>query len=195
MSRWTMINLPGSCSFFPGVVFFSCCSIASDTEGERCFTVSPRTEPAIVVNWQQFTKHAETLKPMHAENGQLGRNKWRTTESVDAWNDWKDRPEQNVLRMENTNLWDSFWPWLMCNFVSQCSVSGRYEARFQYLRFLKILPKPDEGDVKKAELMLSHPFSVNESLAGLQIKRVGRGWSGLKSNRAWIHVLFRDNST
>eukprot|EP00434_Breviolum_minutum_P017008 symbB.v1.2.015005.t1/scaffold1110.1/size137258/8 len=56
-----------------------------------------RTEPAIVVNWQQFTKHAETLKPMHAENG-----------------------------------------------------------------FLKILPKPDEGDVKKAELMLSHPFSVNE---------------------------------
>lgn len=167
MSRWTMINLPGSCSFFPGVVFFSCCSIVSDTEGERCFTVSPRTEPAIVVNWQQFTKHAETLKPMHAENGQLGRNKWRTTESVEAWNDWKDRPEQNVLWMENTNLWDSFWLRVMCNFVSKCSVSGPYEARFQYLRFLKILPKPDEGDVKKAELMLSHPFSVNESLAGL----------------------------
>lgn len=82
----------------------------------------------------------------------------------------------------------------MCNFVSQCSVSRRYEARFQYPRFLKILPKPDEGDVKKAELMLSHPFSVNESLAGLQIKRVGRGWSGLKSNRAWIHVLI-GNST
>ncbi|CAJ1414409.1 unnamed protein product [Effrenium voratum] len=56
-----------------------------------------RTEPAIVVNWQQFTKHAETLKPMHAENG-----------------------------------------------------------------FLKILPKPSEGDVRQAELMLSHPFSVNE---------------------------------
>ena len=37
--------------------------------------------------------------------------------------------------------------------------------RFQYPRFLKILPKPEEGDVKKAELMLSHPFSVNESLA------------------------------
>eukprot|EP00435_Cladocopium_sp_Y103_P015501 s1566_g3.t2 len=56
-----------------------------------------RTEPATIVNWQQFTKHAETLKPMHAENG-----------------------------------------------------------------FLKILPKPEEGEVKKAELMLSHPFSVNE---------------------------------
>mmetsp|Transcript_42024 Transcript_42024/g.78066 ORF Transcript_42024/g.78066 Transcript_42024/m.78066 type:complete len:169 (+) Transcript_42024:44-550(+) len=56
-----------------------------------------KSEPAIVINWQQFTKHAETLKPMHAENG-----------------------------------------------------------------FLKILPKPDEAEVKKAELMLSHPFSVNE---------------------------------
>jgi hypothetical protein len=27
------------------------------------------------------------------------------------------------------------------------------------------LPKPEEGEVKKAELMLSHPFSVNERLA------------------------------
>ncbi|CAK9051357.1 unnamed protein product [Durusdinium trenchii] len=56
-----------------------------------------KTEPATVINWQQFTKNAETQKPMHAENG-----------------------------------------------------------------FLKILPMPEEGDVKKAELMLSHPFSVNE---------------------------------
>eukprot|EP00490_Sorites_sp_Unknown_P025115 CAMPEP_0114695704 /NCGR_PEP_ID=MMETSP0191-20121206/71687_1 /TAXON_ID=126664 /ORGANISM="Sorites sp." /LENGTH=150 /DNA_ID=CAMNT_0001992339 /DNA_START=18 /DNA_END=470 /DNA_ORIENTATION=+ len=30
-----------------------------------------REEPAYVINWQQFTKHAETLKPMHAENGFL----------------------------------------------------------------------------------------------------------------------------
>ena len=56
-----------------------------------------KSEPAMVINWQQFTKHAESLKPMHAENG-----------------------------------------------------------------FLKILPKPEEGEVKNAELMLSHPFSVNE---------------------------------
>ena len=56
-----------------------------------------RSEPAMVINWQQFTKNAESLKPMHAENG-----------------------------------------------------------------FLKILPKPEGGEVKKAELMLSHPFSVNE---------------------------------
>ena len=28
-----------------------------------------RTEPAIVVNAQQFTKHAETGAPLHAENG------------------------------------------------------------------------------------------------------------------------------
>lgn len=67
-----MIKFPGSCSFFRVGVFF------------MLFTVSHRTEPAIVVNWQQFTKHAETLKPMHAENGQLGRNKGRTKESVDA---------------------------------------------------------------------------------------------------------------
>ena len=56
-----------------------------------------RSEPAMVINWQQFTKNAESLKPMHAENG-----------------------------------------------------------------FLKILPKPEGAEVKKAELMLSHPFSVNE---------------------------------
>ena len=31
-----------------------------------------RTEPATIINWQQFTKHVETLKPMHAENGLLG---------------------------------------------------------------------------------------------------------------------------
>ena len=28
-----------------------------------------RTEPATIVNVQQFTKHAETQKPLHAENG------------------------------------------------------------------------------------------------------------------------------
>ena len=59
-----------------------------------------KEEPAIVVNWQQFTKHAETDKGLHAENG-----------------------------------------------------------------FLKILPMQapgTTGDQFKAELMLSHPFSVNE---------------------------------
>jgi len=35
---------------------------------ELTFTVL-RTEPAIVVNAQQFTKHAETGAPLHAENG------------------------------------------------------------------------------------------------------------------------------
>ena len=30
-----------------------------------------RTEPAIVINWQQFTKHATEGFPMHAENGFL----------------------------------------------------------------------------------------------------------------------------
>ena len=34
--------------------------------------------------------------------------------------------------------------------------------------FLKILPKPEEGEVKKAELMLSHPFSVNECYKSAQ---------------------------
>ena len=27
----------------------------------------------MIINWQQFTKHAESLKPMHAENGCLGK--------------------------------------------------------------------------------------------------------------------------
>ena len=35
---------------------------------ELTFTVL-RTEPAIVVNAQSFTKHAETGAPLHAENG------------------------------------------------------------------------------------------------------------------------------
>ena len=35
----------------------------------------PRTEPATVINWQQFTKNAETQKPMHAENGPPGRHR------------------------------------------------------------------------------------------------------------------------
>ena len=59
-----------------------------------------KEEPAIVVNWQQFTKHNTTEKPLHAENG-----------------------------------------------------------------FLKILPMKAvgaTGNQFKAELMLSHPFSVNE---------------------------------
>lgn len=65
-----------------------------------------RSEPAMIVNWQQFTKHSESGKPLHAENG-----------------------------------------------------------------FLKILPvkitAADDGlesgsSGYKAELMLSHPFSVNE---------------------------------
>jgi len=28
-----------------------------------------KTEPCILLNYQQYTKHAETAKPMHAENG------------------------------------------------------------------------------------------------------------------------------
>ena len=28
-----------------------------------------KTEPCILLNYQQFTKHAESAKPMHAENG------------------------------------------------------------------------------------------------------------------------------
>eukprot|EP00438_Fugacium_kawagutii_P010760 Skav218276 [mRNA] locus=scaffold2035:357888:361403:- [translate_table: standard] len=73
------------------------------------FIVGTWKGDATVINWQQFTKHAETSKPMHAENGRLG-------------------------------------------------------LRIHLPRFLKILPKPEEGEVKKAELMLSHPFSVNEPL-------------------------------
>eukprot|EP00356_Strombidium_inclinatum_P004902 CAMPEP_0170497232 /NCGR_PEP_ID=MMETSP0208-20121228/24155_1 /TAXON_ID=197538 /ORGANISM="Strombidium inclinatum, Strain S3" /LENGTH=121 /DNA_ID=CAMNT_0010773987 /DNA_START=50 /DNA_END=411 /DNA_ORIENTATION=+ len=59
-----------------------------------------KTDPAIVINWQQFTKNADTGAPLHAENG-----------------------------------------------------------------FLKILPMPLAeigSECYKAELMLSHPFSVNE---------------------------------
>ena len=59
-----------------------------------------KKEPAIVINWQQFTKHSENGMGLHAENG-----------------------------------------------------------------FLKILPALKEGgnpNQHKAELMLSHPFSVNE---------------------------------
>ena len=56
-----------------------------------------KTSPAIIVNWQQFTKHSESGNPLHAENG-----------------------------------------------------------------FLKILPMKIEDGVHKAELMLSHPFSLNE---------------------------------
>ena len=61
---------------------------------ETTFTLL-RTEPAIVVNVQQYTKHAETGAPLHAENG-----------------------------------------------------------------FLKILPEKD--GVRPVEMMLSHPFSLNE---------------------------------
>ena len=60
-----------------------------------------RSEPAFVINWQQFTKHAESQAPLHAENG-----------------------------------------------------------------FLKILPVMAE-DKNKAELMLSHPFSLQEQYKGL----------------------------
>mmetsp|Transcript_23428 Transcript_23428/g.59862 ORF Transcript_23428/g.59862 Transcript_23428/m.59862 type:complete len:170 (-) Transcript_23428:89-598(-) len=56
-----------------------------------------RTEPAVIVNWQQFTKSADSGAPMHAENG-----------------------------------------------------------------FLKILPMPAGDSAHKAELLLSHPFGVNE---------------------------------
>ena len=55
-----------------------------------------RSEPAIVINCQQFTKHKETGAPLHAENG-----------------------------------------------------------------FIKILPTKDDG-VRPVEMMLSHPFSLNE---------------------------------
>ena len=60
-----------------------------------------KTEPALVINWQQFTKHAEKGTGLHAENG-----------------------------------------------------------------FLKIMPKFEEGHGWKAELMLSHPFGVNECCVG-----------------------------
>ena len=62
-------------------------------------TIKP--EPALVVNWQQFTKHAEKGVGLHAENG-----------------------------------------------------------------FLKVLPAWEDGKGFKTELMLSHPFSVNESCSG-----------------------------
>ena len=59
-----------------------------------------KTEPALVINWQQFTKHAEKGVGLHAENG-----------------------------------------------------------------FLKVMPVITDSKFK-AELMLSHPFSVNEICEG-----------------------------
>ena len=74
---------------------------ASGTKYNESFTLKVlKTEPCILVNWQQFTKSAEG-KPMHAENG-----------------------------------------------------------------FLKILPKKDENGCNIVELMLSHPFGVNEVSSG-----------------------------
>ena len=75
--------------------------LASGTKYNEMFSLKVlKTEPAIVVNWQQFTKSQEG-KPMHAENG-----------------------------------------------------------------FLKILPKKLDNGSNVTELMLSHPFGVNELSSG-----------------------------
>ena len=63
---------------------------------ETTFTLL-RSEPAILINLQQYTKHAESGAPMHSENG-----------------------------------------------------------------FVKILPPKDGLSVRSVEMMLSHPFSLNE---------------------------------
>ena len=195
MSRWTIINLPGSCSCRFFCLF---CSIVSETEGLAFY---PGQSLQLLLIGSNLPSTLRLWNRCMLRMGNLAQANRKETsdipQKVDAWNDWKDRPEQNVLWMQKHRLMrlvlTLIHVWFIGDNVTMFSFRALWGIQDFNIqgswRFYQSLMKATWKRLSLCWAILSVSTSHLPTM---------ESWSGMVGvdiwNRVWIHV-FNDNST